>query len=380
MSNSKQPHRLRLSIDVNSLRDHTFRGVIYVHYAAHQQLGIKQQFRTTPPLEVTKPSVEMHFQNSFASYVLEATKEEISDIFNQLNIEVMHQDRMRKDQQIGIVSIDLQQLLQAPIRKTAQSYVRVLDAYFPIDEVDADPINRIGTLRCILYLEDLGPADQLQQQEGKAIDEIFGDPALPVQLSGDPTQQKLLLELNSLEHKVIWELETWRKSEEAKFRVQLKQTEYELRVKLQAESKSKEAERERMFKQCLAGIQLQEGKIKQRGGDLQRREQKILTLEEELKQKLYETAKMLKQKDEEMGLLIKRQKDDRLVVEKEKTMIQLKLGDAQGQVSKLEDELHKLRKEMDKSPIAIVKGTLQERQQEIGELKKELERSNQMRD
>lgn len=45
---------------------------------------------------------------------------------------------------------------------------------------------------------------------------------IPIPSSEDPELQKLVLELNSLEHKVIWELETWKKSEEARFRVQLK--------------------------------------------------------------------------------------------------------------------------------------------------------------
>jgi hypothetical protein len=35
----------------------------------------------------------------------------------------------------------------------------------------------------------------------------------------DPEKQKLMIELNSLEHKVIWELETWKKGEEARFRI-----------------------------------------------------------------------------------------------------------------------------------------------------------------
>ena len=36
-----------------------------------------------------------------------------------------------------------------------------------------------------------------------------------------------MFDMNSLEHKVVWELETWKKSEEAKFRIQLKQREYD---------------------------------------------------------------------------------------------------------------------------------------------------------
>ncbi|KAM3130748.1 hypothetical protein pb186bvf_017162 [Paramecium bursaria] len=377
-------HRLRLSIDINAIKDHTFRGLIYCHYSHYQQIGIKQQFRTTPTIEITKPAVEMQFSNSFASYTFDSTKEDIQTTFENLNFEIaiFHQDRQKKDLQVGVVKIDLQELLKAPIRKTASSYVRVQDAFYPIDDMEEQK-GRIGLLRCLLYLEDLGPIDQLQQQEQKATDEIFQDPGLPIiKLSGsdDPEKQKLVLELNSLESKVIWELETWKKSEEAKFKVQLKQKEYEMTQKLHQDFKLKDQERDKQLKQAQATLQLIESKVKQKVTDLQKREQRIVQVEEELKQKLGETAKIVKQKDEEMGQLIKRQKDEKLQYEKDKTVLNLKLGDSQGLCSKLEEEVKQLRKEMDKSPVALVKTSLQEKSQEITELKKEIERVTQVKD
>jgi len=38
--------------------------------------------------------------------------------------------------------------------------------------------------------------------------------------------------MNSLEYKIIWELETWKKAEEAKFRIQLKHKEIEFLTNL----------------------------------------------------------------------------------------------------------------------------------------------------
>lgn len=51
-----------------------------------------------------------------------------------------------------------------PLRKTNQSYARVYDAYLPLDEISEDrkPIKKIGSLRIIVYLEDLGPVNLLK--------------------------------------------------------------------------------------------------------------------------------------------------------------------------------------------------------------------------
>lgn len=71
--------------------------------------------------EVLKPVVEMQFQNSFASYIFEASKENLLDIFENLtlDVEIYHQDRLKKDQLIGIAQVKLTELLKSPIRKTA---------------------------------------------------------------------------------------------------------------------------------------------------------------------------------------------------------------------------------------------------------------------
>ena len=49
--------------------------------------------------------------------------------------------------------------MEAQIRKTNQSYVRVYDSYFPVDEINENmqPVKKVAEIRVILYLEDLGP-------------------------------------------------------------------------------------------------------------------------------------------------------------------------------------------------------------------------------
>ena len=51
--------------------------------------------------------------------------------------------------------------------------------------------------------------------------------------------------MNSLEYKIIWELETWKKSEEAKFRINLKQKEINFLRSLDKDWKEKEKEKEK---------------------------------------------------------------------------------------------------------------------------------------
>ena len=63
-----------------------------------------------------------------------------------------------------------------PLRTTSESFARVLDAYHPIDEVDESgkPLKTVGSLRVILYLEDLGPSAQLEKK-GFNIKEFLED-------------------------------------------------------------------------------------------------------------------------------------------------------------------------------------------------------------
>lgn len=63
----------------------------------------------------------------------------------------------------------------------------------------------------------------------------------------DHQQQRIILrELADIETKVIWELENWKRAEEARFRFNLKQKESEFIEKLRAEWKQKEIDREKV--------------------------------------------------------------------------------------------------------------------------------------
>jgi hypothetical protein len=63
--------------------------------------------------------------------------------------------------------LELQKILNSSIKQTPQSYVRVNDAYIPVDDSNDNTSNpkRIALLRTIVYLEDLGPVEYLKQNE-----------------------------------------------------------------------------------------------------------------------------------------------------------------------------------------------------------------------
>ena len=68
-------------------------------------------------------------------------------------------------------------------------------------------------------------------------------------------QRAVLRELTDIESKVIWELENWKRAEEARFRYNLKQREAEFIEKLKAEWRQKEIDRDKVVSCLLLGFQ-----------------------------------------------------------------------------------------------------------------------------
>ena len=54
--------------------------------------------------------------------------------------------------------------------------------------------------------------------------------------------------MQNIEHQVVWELENWKKTEEAKFKIQLKQQEQDYLKKIQEDVKNKDSEKDKMFR------------------------------------------------------------------------------------------------------------------------------------
>ena len=107
----------------------------------------------------------------------------------------------------------------------------------------------------------------------------------------------------------------WKRAEEAKFKAYLKQREIEKIEQITADWKNKEYEREQQFNEALRGVEGLEGKLRQQALDLQRREERIIQLEEELKSKISEVSRQLANKEEEVMNVKKRFKEEKAQLE-----------------------------------------------------------------
>jgi hypothetical protein len=98
----------------------------------------------------------------------------------KLILEVWHADRLQKDQFIGKALVPFAEIIKFPIKKTKQSYVRIFDAFHSIDQYDGEdkPLGKLGELRVIVYLEDLGPSALLAGKSEELADVRPADPGL----------------------------------------------------------------------------------------------------------------------------------------------------------------------------------------------------------
>ena len=107
----------------------------------------------------------------------------------------------------------------------------------------------------------------------------------------------------------------WKRAEEAKFKAYLKQREIERIEEITYVWKSKEAEREKTFSDSLAKVSQLEAKTRQKALDLQRREERIIQLEEELKRSIGEVTRQLTVKEDESLNIKKRFKEEKMMLE-----------------------------------------------------------------
>ena len=130
-------HKLRLSIDIHSLRANNFKGNIYCSYPAYSSLNI-EHFKTIPNLTVVyRHNEEQLFDNGFCAYEFVSEKSDLLENLKstEIKINVMASDRLQKDQEVGIVTVKPVEILKFPIKKTKQSYVRIFDQLHPIGKL-----------------------------------------------------------------------------------------------------------------------------------------------------------------------------------------------------------------------------------------------------
>lgn len=109
---------------------------------------------------------------------------------------------------------------------------------------------------------------------------------------------------------------------------------------------------------------------------MQRREERIIQLEEELKHKIQEVARQLTQKEEEIMQIKIKFKDERMQLEGEKKKLLKDVSDLQDKIEQSHTRFYNLKKEVEESPLSVLRQELGSRQLEIGELQSKVKSAN----
>ena len=191
----------------------------------------------------------------------------------------------------------------------------------------------------------------------------------------------------SKEEQAIWEIEVWKRAQMTQFKSYLKQLEFEFISKIKDDMEKKEDQREKEFKSKINELNILQNKLRKKASELESRENKITLCEEELKLKINEVSRQLINKDDEIAYIKKRFKDEKMQLEKEKSGLNKKLIDQQKNYENLEATYMNYKKEVEDSPLSLLKNEITRKQIQNEELTKEknrlleqLEKSNQVND
>ena len=179
---------------------------------------------------------------------------------------------------------------------------------------------------------------------------------------------------NDKEQAMIWDLEVWKRAQQAQFKAYLKQLEFEYLSKLQGDFKSKEEEREKEFKTKINELNTLKNKLSKKAAQLESRENKIKLCEQELKLKINEVSKQLIDKDEEIDLIKKRHMDEQLKLQKNNIQLQKNIKNKESQIEKLEENFKNYKKEIEDSPISLLKNEITRKQIQNEELEKQIQK------
>jgi centrosomal protein CEP120 len=342
----EEEHQLRLSIELHSIKDFTLPGQIYVKFN-YSLLG-PAQGRTTP-LAIRR-NTEHRLENGFQAHDFAMTKSRLYPALNStpLKLEVWSTDKYAKDTQLGTVNIKTDELLKSPLKKTHQSVVRIYDSWHNIEGEEGV----IGQIRVILYLEDKGP-----RRPGAALAQN-----VPV------------------DSQTVYEIEMWKRNEESKWRATLKERENQHLAMISQEWQEKENERERQFQRSIAEIAMMEQKIRTRALDLQKREQKLVNLEEELRHKINDTTRQLGIKEEELQTLKTRFNETKTALMKENKSLNAKIETFKNELTKTEDELRKAKREQDSVAVQTLQQELNSKNLQMYDTERKLEQMTQVKD
>lgn len=175
---------------------------------------------------------------------------------------------------------------------------------------------------------------------------------------------------NSL-NKTTEELAMWKKNEQIKFKNYLRQVEIDFLNKLSNDADIREEERDKQLKLATSELQKLILKTKKKVIELEAREAKITTLEEEMKIKINEISRQLSIKNDEIVALNKKHKEEKAALDKEIKYLNKIITTKTADIDELELVYKNYKKEIEESPISVLRMELNKRNIEYEEAIKE---------
>lgn len=123
-----------------------------------------------------------------------------------------------------------------------------------------------------------------------------------------------------------------------------------------------------------------ETKMRQKALDLQRREERIIQLEEELKHKITEVSRQLANKEEEVLMIKKKFKEEKNQLETDKKRSNAQLTTLKATLEQADAKFYSYKVEVEQSPLNVLRNELAQKQIEVVEMETKVQRANEARD
>jgi centrosomal protein CEP120 len=344
-SPTEEDHHLRLSLELHSIRNTEDSFQLYTKFS-YKLLGTRKT--SSVPIRKTQ---ENRIENAFQSQEFFMSKSELYSFLasTPLQIELWHSDKYSKDVQIGSVTVEMNQVLRAPIKKTTDSVLRVLDLWqevlVPEDEKNEVKSRVNGELRVLIFLEDLGV-----KRKGAVLARTE----------------------NPADYKAVLELEMWKRAEEAKWKAGLKAREAEYLGNLAAEWQENENRRESQFQKSLQDLNSLENKVRMKTLELQKREKALVKLEEAKKMKIDEVIRTLTLKEEEILITRKTFQEITGKAGKETKTLEIQLEKFKSELFQAEEVLRNLKREQDFEAVSKMKQEIEDLMRKNLQMSKDL--------
>lgn len=339
----EEEHHLRLSIEFISVRDLQTTATLYFIYS-YPLIGPKPI--RSQSITVTR-NTECRVDNAYQAVEFFLTRTRLYSTLasTPLVFEVVQTDKYEKNSRLGLATLQMEEVLRAPLSRTGQVVLRLHDTWVGIKDEEEQVI---GNIRVKVYLEDLGK---------KAPGVVLAEP-------------------QSTDYQAAWELEMWRRAEEAKWKATLKDKENLHLAEVTDQYRTQEKERSDSFKKTMTELHQQDARMRAMMIELQNREQRLLGLEEELKLKMNDSMRQITTKEEECASLRSRMTEQRNESNKKIAALNGEIAKYRDDMSKIDDEMRKARREQDSPQVLHLQKELAAQTLQSAELQRKLDSAN----